>query len=89
MLLINGNILLIFWNAAVCAERLLIFLLRKPVLRKCSCINVSRSQWMPVIEATALEFWLVVIAVIHTVSLLLREMLSAGLGMLSPGDDPG
>lgn len=40
-------------------------------------------------EATALEFWLVVIAVIHPMSLLLREVLSAGLRMLSPGDDPG
>lgn len=77
-LLISSNILPIFWNAAVSAERLLIFLSRKLVLCKCSCINVCRSQWMPMIEATALEAWLVVTAVIHVVSLLLREVLSAG-----------
>lgn len=43
-----------------------------------NCIKVSRSQWIPMIETTALEAWLVVAIVIHTMSLLLREVLSAG-----------
>lgn len=39
---------------------------------------------MPMIEATALEAWLVVIVVIHAMSLLLREVLSAGIQDAEP-----
>lgn len=75
------------WTAIFCQY----FGMLLPLLRGCwsffqeslsyvnvNWIKVSRSQWMPVIEATALEAWLVVIGVIHTVSPLLREVLSAG-----------
>lgn len=64
-------------------ERLLIFLSKKPVLCKCSCNNVSRSQWIPLIGATACEAWLVAIAVIHALPLLLREVLGAAGRMLT------